>query len=47
MRYLALFVFILLLASCANDVEIKDSEIEKQEMEVKTTRIQENGIQTA
>ena len=47
MRYLTLFVFLLLLASCANDVEIKDSKIEKQEMEIKTTRIQENGVQTA
>ena len=44
MRYLILFVSLLLLASCANQaVEIKDSEIEKPAMEITTTKGQENG----
>lgn len=43
MRYLALFAFLLLLASCANGVEIKNPEIEKPAMEITTTNIQEDG----
>lgn len=41
--YLAILLFVLLV-SCANQIiEIKDSEIERQEMEIKTIKVQENG----
>lgn len=43
MRYFGFLIFLLLLASCTNDVQIKSSEIEKPAMEIKTTKVQENG----
>ncbi|MBI4143281.1 hypothetical protein HY487_00185 [Candidatus Woesearchaeota archaeon] len=43
MRRLILLMCLVLLVSCTNDVQIKNSEIEKPAMEITTTKVQENG----
>ena len=43
MRHLALFLCLVLLVSCTNAVEIRDSEIERPSMGIKTTEIKEEA----
>lgn len=43
MRYLSVPILLLFLASCTGQVAIKNSEIENPAMQIKTTKVQENG----